>query len=59
MWAIYWRRFPLIQAIFLAICAVMRWHFGRPWLLVGVVFAFLQLSAVLGAWWGGRLSRMS
>ena len=59
MWAIYRRRLPIIQALFLAICALLRWRYDRPWIVVGVVFAFLQLSALMGAWWGNRLARQA
>lgn len=55
MWAIYWQRFPFVQALFIAICAVLRWYFGRPWVMVAVVFAILQPMAVMAAWWGSRI----
>ncbi len=57
MWANYLKRLPLIEALFIGICAILRFHFGRPWVLVGSIFLFLQLSGIMGAWWGYRLER--
>jgi hypothetical protein len=57
MWAIYWKRLPITQGLILAVCALLKFYYGRPWGQVAVFFLFLQFAGLLGVWWGARLRR--
>ena len=56
MWDQYRKTFKGIQLVILMVTACVYLFIGRNWLQAGVVFAVMQISAVIGALWAARLS---
>jgi uncharacterized membrane protein len=57
MWALYRRRFITTQSFILGVCLVMRFYFGKTWLLVGICFVVMQVFSIVGAAWGDTLAK--
>ncbi|HEX2971203.1 MAG TPA: hypothetical protein VHP11_02650 [Tepidisphaeraceae bacterium] len=57
MWQTYRQRFWWTQILILGVCAALKGYAGSPWTNVGVFFVVMQMSAVIGAWYGTRLAR--
>ena len=57
MWEQYRKRFVLTQLFILSLSAVLKFYVKADWLNTIAAFVVMQFGAVIGAWWGARLSR--
>ena len=58
MWEQYRRTFFGVQTVIALVAISVYIFFGHQWLHAAAFFAVMQVSAVVGAAWGARLTRM-
>jgi hypothetical protein len=57
MWEQYRKSFIFTQIFILVILAVLIFFAKAGWQRAATAFVFMQVAAVIGAWWGARLKR--
>lgn len=57
MWQQYKKRFLITQTFIWSVCAIGLWVMHMHPFVLMMMFAMMQLGAIMGAWWSARLMR--
>jgi hypothetical protein len=55
MWEHYKKTFLSVQALIVIMTVFVHLSWGHVWMITGLVFLTMQVSAIPGALWGNRL----